>query len=98
MSKLKKIVMLALMLPLIATYVFSHSFGNPVSEVGDAIEQAAALVVSNVRGGSHLGFDTYSYPGDDAMLAWRDEGVPYEWVGYYLPAPCHRSSIPVQQA
>jgi hypothetical protein len=25
------------------------------------------------------------------MLAWRDDNVPYEWVGYYLPAPCHRS-------
>jgi len=40
----------------------------------------------------HLGFDTYVYPGDAAMAAWRDESVPYEWVGYYLEAPCHRDA------
>lgn len=37
--------------------------------------------------GSHLGFDTHSYPGDAAMQAWR---ATYEWVGFYLPAPCHK--------
>lgn len=42
------------------------------------------------RAGRHLGFDTYAYPGDDVMLAWREDDVPYEWVGYYLPAPCHK--------
>jgi len=88
---LKKLVMVALMLPFAVSYDFTHSLHNPVSEVGDAIEQASALVMTNVKGGSHLGFDTYAYPGDDAMLAWRDDNVPYEWVGYYLPAPCHRS-------
>jgi hypothetical protein len=41
------------------------------------------------RAGRHLGFDTYRYPGDDVMRAWRHDDVPYEWVGYYLPAPCH---------
>ncbi len=81
----------AMMLPVIVSYDFSHSLRNPVSEVGDAIAEASALVVSNVRVGSHLGFDTYAYPGDDAMHAWRDESVPYEWVGYYLPSPCHKS-------
>ena len=39
--------------------------------------------------GRHLGFDTYAYPGDEIMKAWRHEDVPFEWVGYYLPAPCH---------
>lgn len=24
------------------------------------------------------------------MSAWRNPGSPYEWVGYYLEAPCHR--------
>jgi hypothetical protein len=91
MARLKNFVMLALMLPLIVSYDFSHSLHDPVSEIGDAIAQASALVVSNVVGGSHPGFDTYAYPGDDAMLAWRDDNVPYEWVGYYLPSPCHRS-------
>ncbi len=42
------------------------------------------------RAGRHLGFDTYAYPGDEVMLAWREDDVPYEWVGYYLPAPCHK--------
>jgi hypothetical protein len=37
----------------------------------------------------HPGFDTGTYPGDAGMRAWR-AGSPYEWVGYYLPAPCHR--------
>jgi hypothetical protein len=39
--------------------------------------------------GRHPGFDTYHYPGDEVMKAWRHEDVPFEWVGYYLPAPCH---------
>jgi hypothetical protein len=41
-------------------------------------------------GGSHPGFDTSIYPGDDPMNAWRRPSSPYEWAGYYLPAPCHR--------
>lgn len=36
----------------------------------------------------HVGFDTHDYPGDRAMDAWKRSGL-YEWVGYYLPAPCH---------
>ena len=35
------------------------------------------------------GFDTWQYPGDDVMRAWR-EASPYRWVGYYLLAPCRR--------
>ncbi|HYH79534.1 MAG TPA: hypothetical protein VEX86_07045, partial [Longimicrobium sp.] len=35
------------------------------------------------------GFDTGIYPGDAVMRAWR-QASPYVWVGYYLPAPCHR--------
>jgi hypothetical protein len=41
------------------------------------------------RTGRHLGFDTYKYPGDEVMRAWRHDDVPFEWVGYYLTAPCH---------
>lgn len=41
-------------------------------------------------GESHPGFDTSIYPGDAAMTAWRRPSSPYEWVGYYLQAPCHR--------
>lgn len=37
------------------------------------------------------GFDASTYPGDAAMRVWRSES-PYRWVGYYLPAPCHRDA------
>lgn len=53
-----------------------------------AIASATARVVANV-GESHLGFDTNVYPGAKAMDAWRRSG-DYEWVGYYLPAACHK--------
>ena len=52
-----------------------------------AMDSAATQVASSV-GGSHLGFDTNIYPGNAAMDAWKRSGA-YEWVGYYLPAPCH---------
>ena len=38
---------------------------------------------------AHPGFDTSVYPGDAAMRAWAAPSSPYEWVGYYLGAPCH---------
>ncbi len=50
---------------------------------------AVARAASGADGSSHLGFDTNIYPGDRAMRAWRQYGE-YEWVGYYLPAPCHK--------
>jgi hypothetical protein len=53
------------------------------SAIGDAVQRAASHMT-----GSHLGFDTNLYPGDNAMEAWRQSG-DYEWVGYYLKAPCH---------
>jgi hypothetical protein len=37
------------------------------------------------------GFDTSLYPGDDTARRWRAES-PYEWIGFYLPAPCHRET------
>ena len=52
--------------------------------IGRAVEHTAANVAD-----THLGFDTNAYPGDDAMNAWKRSGT-YEWVGYYLPAPCHK--------
>jgi len=38
---------------------------------------------------SYPGFDTWRYPGAEALRQWR-EAAPYRWIGYYLPAPCHR--------
>jgi hypothetical protein len=64
----------------------------PVAEVAERL--ASGEVADEVVGtdSSYLGFDTYTYPGDEAMLAWRHEDVPYDWVGYYLPAPCHKGT------
>lgn len=39
---------------------------------------------------NHPGFDIAVYPGDATMSAWAHGSSPYEWAGYYLPAPCHR--------
>lgn len=66
-----------------------------VLDVADALSTSIAHITGMVdksagREGRHLGFDTYAYPGDDVMQAWRHRDVPYEWVGYYLPAPCHK--------
>ncbi len=37
------------------------------------------------------GFDTSAYPGDQAMSLWN-ESSPYDFVAYYLKAPCHHSA------
>lgn len=62
---------------------------------------AATLVLAGCAGGMktgtsgradvHPGFDTWQYPGEEALRTWRDAS-PYRWVGYYLPAPCRRDS------
>jgi len=59
-----------------------------------SISAAVASATENIAGdfsdaGPHLGFDTFAYPGDDAMQAWLTADKPYSWVGYYLSAPCH---------
>ncbi len=83
------------MVPFMIDYERSASVPDPVAALGAAVADASdnitANLASGVRAGRHLGFDTYAYPGDKAMLAWRADEVPYEWVGYYLPsAPCHK--------
>ncbi len=40
---------------------------------------------------AYPGFDLWQYPGDAAVAAWRADS-PYRWIGYYLPAPCHRDT------
>jgi len=68
------------------------------SPVASATEQLASVTadiadiptkLASTVTGRHLGFDTSDYPGDDAMQTWKTS-APYEWVGYYLPAPCHK--------
>lgn len=58
---------------------------SPVDVMAEVVEN----VTSAVTGKGHLGFDTGIYPGDDVMRSWRAT-APYKWVGYYLPAPCHK--------
>jgi hypothetical protein len=92
MSRLKTAAMLTLLLPLLVSYEPRNTLPDPVTAIGDAVSDASAQITRDLRAGRHLGFDTYAYPGDAAMKAWRqEEGAPYEWVGYYLPqAPCHK--------
>ena len=58
--------------------------------IGEVVSTAAGNIADDLSNtGPHLGFDTFAYPGDDAMKAWLTADKPYSWVGYYLSAPCH---------
>jgi hypothetical protein len=58
--------------------------------IGEVVSTAAETIADDLSDtGPHLGFDTFAYPGDDAMKAWLTADKPYSWVGYYLSAPCH---------
>jgi hypothetical protein len=70
-----------------------HAPGDFLAGAVTEVPVRLASLASNEKAnpaGKHLGFDTYAYPGDEVMRAWRHKDVPYEWVGYYLPAPCHK--------
>ena len=82
-----------------ATFVSTHGSrltSSPRELVMDVVNELSTTITDVAvkggpdRTGRHLGFDTYAYPGDEVMRAWRHKDVPYEWVGYYLPAPCHK--------
>jgi hypothetical protein len=73
----------------VAVIVGSGSPFVGAPSIGDAVAGASATIADNLSEGPHLGFDTFSYPGDDAMRAWLTADKPYRWVGYYLSAPCH---------
>ena len=62
-----------------------------VPDVPQAIANVSgsALLKQITDKGPYLGFDTSDYPGDAAMQTWRDN-AGYDWVGYYLQAPCHK--------
>lgn len=55
-------------------------------------DSSAILAPPPADAGPYLGFDTSIYPGDAAMRAWHTPASPYEWTGYYLPAPCHSNT------
>ena len=64
----------------------------PTTGFGETLAEAPvrlAAAVERALDEQYLGFDTNIYPGDRTMKIWADEGT-YDWVGYYLPAPCHR--------
>jgi hypothetical protein len=67
--------------------------GSPqmTPSLSDAIQRASENIAENLSG-PHLGFDTFAYPGDEAMQAWSTADKPYKWVGYYLSAPCHQDA------
>ena len=61
--------------------------GSTLAEAPIRLIAAVERVVDQ----QYLGFDTNIYPGDRTMKIWADDGT-YDWVGYYLPAPCHRDT------
>jgi hypothetical protein len=63
-----------------------------LAAVATACTDVSTILAPVPDGESHPGFDTSLYPGDAAMRAWSGAGSPYEWVGYYLPAPCHKDT------
>jgi len=62
-----------------------------VAQVAAAVTGQEAPMADAQQEGRIMGFDTHTYPGDETMKAWKAApGAPYRWVGYYLPAPCHK--------
>ena len=61
-------------------------FGETIAEAPVRLANAVERIVEQEQ---YLGFDTNIYPGDRTMAIWAHDGT-YDWVGYYLPAPCHR--------
>lgn len=43
--------------------------------------------------GAFIGFDVADYPGDSFMQDWWNNS-PYQFVGFYLQAPCHQQFTP----
>jgi hypothetical protein len=64
----------------------------PTTGIGKTLAEAPvrlAAAVEQAMNEQYLGFDTNIYPGDRTMKIWADDGT-YDWVGFYLPAPCHK--------
>src|SRR2546423_15443682 len=70
--------------------VFSTGTPLKAPSISGAVVSATETIAEDFGDARpHLGFDTFAYPGDDAMQAWLTADKPYRWVGYYLSAPCH---------
>jgi hypothetical protein len=97
----KRIIRTLVAVPVASVFVVSNAgqlSQSPVALAATIANELPTTITDVARGGTgvkasrpgrHLGFDTYAYPGDEIMRAWRHEDVPFEWVGYYLRAPCH---------
>jgi len=65
---------------------------SPVGSIANTVADAPAQIVKSVEqviNQQYVGFDTNIYPGDRAITIWAKDGT-YDWVGFYLEAPCHR--------
>lgn len=78
----------ALRLTRAPVHVASAALAAPPSTVDSATAPLTSDDFETAHAPIHVGFDTNVYPGDRAMDAWKRTGL-YEWVGYYLAAPCH---------
>jgi hypothetical protein len=88
---MKTAAMFTLMLPLIVSYDPGDQIPDPVTAIGDAVSSASDKITSDLCTGRHLGFDTYAYPGDEAMKAWRQEdGARNWWHGSRHSLGCSR--------
>jgi hypothetical protein len=66
----------------------------PTTGFGQTLAEAPvriAAAVEQAMNEKYLGFDTNIYPGDRTMKIWADDGT-YDWVGFYLQAPCHKDA------
>lgn len=64
-----------------------------VAQVAAAVTGQDAPLANDAKAGRNLGFDTNIFPGEKTMRAWKNApNAPYSWVGYYLPAPCHKDT------
>jgi hypothetical protein len=64
-------------------------------EARDASAQSkvvAASAVNSTTASGAMGVDLTRHPGDSALRAWKFPASPYQWIGYYLAAPCRRDS------
>ena len=63
-----------------------------VAQAAAAVTGQEAKLADDYEKGHYVGFDTHTYPGTAVMKAWKAPGSPYDWVGYYLPSPCHENA------
>lgn len=64
----------------------------PTNGLGQTLAEAPVRLAAAIEAATneqYLGFDTNLYPGDRTMKIWAEDGT-YDWVGFYLPAPCHK--------